>query len=395
MLELSGATARARDDRRRRRGPAAEDDPPPRRPDHEPARRRDPARKVRRDPERARVHDASAPRRPRRDRAGVPARRRHARGRPDRGGRAARRARQAAGDAALAPRRLGPADRAAAASPPRADALAAQGLHEIVGWSFAHPDLADRLRLGADHPLPAHGDARQPALDRPVACCARRCSARCSTSPGTIAPAAPRRCALFEAGAVYLPTEAGQLPREPHHIGAVLTGDVRPASWRDGHPPAVDFFAVKGVLEGLMDALRADWRLEARARAVPASGPLGQHPRRRRAGRLDRRDPSAGRGAMGPARHRGRVRARPRRRARAGDHAVPRGERVPRRARGHRRRRPRARDRGSAARARTPRRRPAARRRRGVRRVSRSRAARRGQRVAGAGAHLPGRRTGR
>ena len=91
---------------------------------------------------------------------------------------------------------------------------------------------------------------------------------------------------LFEAGAVYLPTDGngtrsaapgggasgtrsaasgggalGQLPHEPHHLGAVLAGAVRPSSWRDGHPPTVDFFTTTGVLEGLMRALRADWRL--------------------------------------------------------------------------------------------------------------------------------------
>jgi len=58
---------------------------------------------------------------------------------------------------------------------------------------------------------------------------------------------------------VYLPTDAGQLPLEPHHVGAVLAGAVRPASWRDGHRPAVDFFAAKGVLAGLLDALRVPW----------------------------------------------------------------------------------------------------------------------------------------
>src|SRR5207244_3508266 len=36
-----------------------------------------------------------------------------------------------------------------------ADALTAQGAHEVVGWSFASPDLPDRLRLGSDHPLRA------------------------------------------------------------------------------------------------------------------------------------------------------------------------------------------------------------------------------------------------
>ena len=250
-----------------------------------------------------------------------------------------------------------------------ADALTAQGLNEIVGWSFAHPDVADRLRLGAEHPL-----RRTVALANPLS---TDLSVLRTTLLGSLLDIARHNRArgvgnvrLFEAGAVYLPTEPGQLPREPYHVGALLTGTARPASWRDGHPPAVDFFAVKGVLEGLMDRLHADWRLEhGSSRFCTRAGPPG--PRRRRASRLDRRDTPAGRGAVGPPRHRRRVRARPRRRARAGDRALPRGERLPRRARGHRGRRPRARDRGPAARAGPARWRPAARRRRGVRRVSR------------------------
>ena len=142
-----------------------------------------------------------------------------------------------------------------------ADALAAQGLHEIVGWSFAHPDLADRLRLGANHPL-----RRTVTLANPLS---TDLSVLRTTLLGSLLDTARHNGArgaatvrLFEAGAVYLPTEPQQLPREPYHMGAVLTGAVRPASWRDGHPPAADFFAAKGVLEGLMGALRADWRLE-------------------------------------------------------------------------------------------------------------------------------------
>jgi len=142
-----------------------------------------------------------------------------------------------------------------------ADVLAAQGLHEIVGWSFAHPGLADRLRLGPDHPL-----RRTVTLANPLS---TDLSVLRTTLLGSLLDTAQHNRArgaatvrLFEAGAVYLPTDAGQLPLEPHHVGAVLAGAVRPASWRDGHPPAVDFFAAKGVLEGLMDALRADWRLD-------------------------------------------------------------------------------------------------------------------------------------
>jgi phenylalanyl-tRNA synthetase beta chain len=141
-----------------------------------------------------------------------------------------------------------------------ADALAAQGLNEIVGWSFAHPDLADRLRLGAEHPL-----RRTVVLANPLS---TDLSALRTTLLGSLLDVARHNRSrgvgnvrVFEAGAVYLPTEPGQLPSEPYHVGAVLTGTARPPSWRDGHPPAVDFFAVKGVFEGLMDRVHADWHL--------------------------------------------------------------------------------------------------------------------------------------
>jgi phenylalanyl-tRNA synthetase beta chain len=142
-----------------------------------------------------------------------------------------------------------------------ADVLAGQGLHEIVGWSFTHPELGDRLRLGADHPL-----RRTVTLANPLSI---DLSVLRTTLLGSLLDVTRHNRArgsstlrLFEAGAVYLRTEEGRLPREPYHLGAVLTGGVRPSSWRDGHPPAVDFFAAKAVLEGLMGALRADWRLE-------------------------------------------------------------------------------------------------------------------------------------
>jgi len=141
------------------------------------------------------------------------------------------------------------------------DALAAQGLNEIVGWSFAHPDVAERLRLGAEHPL-----RRTVTLANPLS---TDLSVLRTTLLGSLLDVTRHNRArglgnvrLFEAGAVYLATEPGELPREPYHVGALLTGTVRPPSWRDGHPPAVDFFAAKGVLAGLLDSLRVDWRLE-------------------------------------------------------------------------------------------------------------------------------------
>jgi phenylalanyl-tRNA synthetase beta chain len=69
---------------------------------------------------------------------------------------------------------------------------------------------------------------------------------------------------LFEAGAVYLPV-SGDVPAtdEPHHVAVVLSGPVRPPTWRDANPPAADFFAVKGALGAMLDTLRVPWSLEA------------------------------------------------------------------------------------------------------------------------------------
>jgi phenylalanyl-tRNA synthetase beta chain len=70
------------------------------------------------------------------------------------------------------------------------------------------------------------------------------------------------RLALFESGAVYLPRD-GEAPAEPHHLGALLCGPVRPATWRSPNPPQADFFAAKGVLAGLLDTVRVPWSVEA------------------------------------------------------------------------------------------------------------------------------------
>ncbi|MBV8221434.1 MAG: phenylalanine--tRNA ligase subunit beta, partial [Solirubrobacterales bacterium] len=155
------------------------------------------------------------------------------------------------------------------------DALTAQGLDEIVGWSLGGPELSDRLRLDPDHPLrralelanPLSGDLSvlRTTLLGSLLDTARHNRAR---GAGTIR--------LFEAGAVYLADGLdgdGELPREPYHVGAVLMGRPRPLTWRDNRPGGVDFFAVKGVLAGLLDALRVPWTV------VPGGEPF-LHPGR-------------------------------------------------------------------------------------------------------------------
>jgi phenylalanyl-tRNA synthetase beta chain len=157
-----------------------------------------------------------------------------------------------------------------------ADALAAQGLDEIVGWSFAGPDLYDRLRL---EPPPVVELANPLSGDQ---------SQLRTTLLGSLLDVAARNRAhgatalrLFETGAVYLPRGERELPDEPYHVAALLSGAVRDPTWREPEPPPADFFAIKGVLGGLLGALRIEWQLEqggqpflhpARAAAIVVGG---------------------------------------------------------------------------------------------------------------------------
>ncbi len=138
-----------------------------------------------------------------------------------------------------------------------ADALTALGLNEVVGWSFAGADQAGRLGM-------PEIDAIE--LENPMSGDQSRLR---TTLLGSLLDIARRNVAhgrsairLFESGAVYLAGSIGELPREPHHLAAILIGPSRPASWRDPHSPRADFFAVKGVLAALLDVLHAEWSVE-------------------------------------------------------------------------------------------------------------------------------------
>lgn len=64
------------------------------------------------------------------------------------------------------------------------------------------------------------------------------------------------RQALFEIGNVYFLREGENLPDEPRRLGILLTGMRRAGNWLNDEPRAtVDFFDLKGVVEGLVDGL--------------------------------------------------------------------------------------------------------------------------------------------
>jgi phenylalanyl-tRNA synthetase beta chain len=151
------------------------------------------------------------------------------------------------------------------------DALAGRGLHEIVGWSFTEPSLLDRLRLPADHAM-----RRVVVLENPLS---DGQSIMRPTLLGSLLDAARHNVArngpdvaIFESGTVYRADENPAHPladtltgtSEHHALGALLTGELVPRSWRGGAGEA-DLFAAKGLLEALLDRFHVEWSVEPRA----------------------------------------------------------------------------------------------------------------------------------
>ncbi len=143
------------------------------------------------------------------------------------------------------------------------DALRDRGLREVVAYSFTAPSTLARLRLEEDalavgNPLSEEASVMRPLLLPGLLDAAARNAAR--GRPGV---------ALFESAHVYRPGEVAEPPPagpasvpadERHHVAALLTS-AAPGTWR--RPPlAADFFAVKGLVEALLAALRIEWAVE-------------------------------------------------------------------------------------------------------------------------------------
>ncbi|CAB4939709.1 unannotated protein [freshwater metagenome] len=154
------------------------------------------------------------------------------------------------------------------------DTLAGLGLHEIVGWSFAAPDLPDRLLAPA-------GDVLRDlvVLENPMS--AEQSVMRSTIVGSLLDTAAFNRdrghpdLALFESGAVYRRGTAA-LPDEHHALGALLTGTVRPATWAEPEPPQADVFAAKGIAEAVLGALRVPFTVRAVERCFLHPGRSGE-----------------------------------------------------------------------------------------------------------------------
>jgi phenylalanyl-tRNA synthetase beta chain len=174
------------------------------------------------------------------------------------------------------------------------DTLRDLGFDQVVGWSFTDPGENERLRIPADDPR-----ATAVMLANPLS---EDQSAMRTTLLGSLLDVASRNLArdagavaLFESGQVYLsspPSTGATDPlggvfvgeraapfTEPHRLAGLAVGPLVAKSWRGGGERA-DFFALKGVLEGLAGQLGVELGFE------PAAEPF-LHPGRAAAVSVD------------------------------------------------------------------------------------------------------------
>ncbi|HEX6227874.1 MAG TPA: hypothetical protein VFZ41_00230, partial [Solirubrobacterales bacterium] len=171
------------------------------------------------------------------------------------------------------------------------DAMRDLGFDEIVGWSFTDPAAPTRLRIPDDDPRSEPVVISNPLSEEHSAMRTTLLGSLLDAARGNLARGV-ERVALFESGRVYLPGHGdgeplsggfpGERPppdSEPHRIGCLAVGSFAPRSWRGGGQEA-DFFALKGVLEGLAGRLGVQLSFE------PSSEPF-LHPGRSATVRLD------------------------------------------------------------------------------------------------------------
>jgi phenylalanyl-tRNA synthetase beta chain len=151
------------------------------------------------------------------------------------------------------------------------DTLRGRGLDEVVTYSLTSPSFVELLRLPA-------GDPRRRVLQLANPMSEDRSAMRTTLLCGLLEAARHNldrdaaELRLFEVGRVFFSNGQERLPDERLGLGVLLAGTFQPATWRSPERPA-DFFAIKGLLVGLLEALRVDWRLAE-------GGPSFLHPGR-------------------------------------------------------------------------------------------------------------------
>jgi phenylalanyl-tRNA synthetase beta chain len=133
------------------------------------------------------------------------------------------------------------------------DLLVAQGLSEVINYSFVAPSSLDKVLLSVD-------DYRRNNIKIMNPLNEEQSVMRTTLLPGLLETAARNfsfrllNQQIFEMRRVYLPRIDGELPEEPLYIAGILSGSRNPESWNQ-YKDKVDFFDAKGIVENIFEML--------------------------------------------------------------------------------------------------------------------------------------------
>ncbi|MCS6774476.1 MAG: phenylalanine--tRNA ligase subunit beta [Thermoflexales bacterium] len=143
------------------------------------------------------------------------------------------------------------------------DVLAGLGLQEVITYRLTAPEHEARLLAAVNAKRGDGRDGSSPELAyirlaNPLT--PERSVMRRSLLPGLLDVLEANlrhheRVAVFEVGAIYIPRAGALLPDELPRLGIVLSGISTERHWRVGRSEVMDFYHLKGILEGLFDAI--------------------------------------------------------------------------------------------------------------------------------------------
>ena len=137
------------------------------------------------------------------------------------------------------------------------DTLVSMGLQEVISYRFTNPDQENRI-------YPAEAKPQQQVyveLQNPIAIEKRvlRRSLLASVLEAMERNIRLReRLALFEVGPVFLPNNSRQLPDQPYRLAIAMSGLRHPRTWDQKGNEKLDFYDLKGVVDGLFSALHLE-----------------------------------------------------------------------------------------------------------------------------------------
>ena len=138
--------------------------------------------------------------------------------------------------------------------------LMAHGMTEVISYSFVSPRDIDSLGFSRDDPRMQIVKIQNPLSDDQSVMRTNLIS----SLMGAVARNQAHRnqdLALFELGAVFYNSTSGELPKEEQRLALLYTGSRHSDLW-SGPKGQIDIFDLKGVLEGLFQAIRvSEWKV--------------------------------------------------------------------------------------------------------------------------------------